>query len=48
MCEWIRNYLMNRMSTARVKLDKWQHNTMPMPGKRLDKEIFMSGHLTPI
>jgi hypothetical protein len=48
MCEWIRNYLMNRMSTARVKLDKWQHNIMPMPRKRLDKEIFMSGHWTPI
>jgi len=47
-CEWIRNYLMNRMSTARVKLDKWQHNIMPMPRKRLDKEVCMSGHWTPI
>ncbi len=48
MCEWIRNYLMNRMSACRVKLDKWQHNIMPMPRKRLDKEIFMSGQWTPM
>jgi len=48
MCEWISNYLMNRMSACRVKLDKWKHNIMPMPRKRLDKEIFMSGHWTPI
>jgi len=47
MCEWIRNYLINRMSTCRVKLDRWHHNIMPMPRKRLDKEIFMSGQWTP-
>ena len=47
MCEWIRNYLMNRMSTCRVKLERWHHNIMPMPRKRLDKEVFMSGQWTP-
>lgn len=40
MCEWIRNYLMNRISTARVKLGRWHHNIIPMPRKRLDKEVF--------
>jgi len=39
---------MNRMSTCRVKLDRWHHNIMPMPRKRLDKEVFKSGHWTPI
>ena len=39
---------MNRMSTCRVKLDRWHHNIMHMPKKRLDKEVFMSGHWTPI
>jgi hypothetical protein len=47
MCEWIRTYLMNRIGTARIKLDRWQHNIMPMPRKRLDKEVFLSGQWTP-
>ncbi|XP_058783743.1 uncharacterized protein LOC131658471 [Vicia villosa] len=34
MCEWIRNYLMNRMAISVSKLDKWQHNVMPIPRKR--------------
>jgi hypothetical protein len=47
MCEWIRTYLMNRIGTARNKLDRWQHNIMPMPRKRLDKEVVLSGQWTP-
>jgi hypothetical protein len=47
MCEWIRNYLMNRMATACSKLDRWQHNVMPNPRKRLDKEIEFSAHWVP-
>lgn len=47
MSEWIRNYLMSRMATSATKLEKWQHNIMPMPRKRLDKEIFMSAQWTP-
>ncbi|KAK2410603.1 hypothetical protein QL285_045960 [Trifolium repens] len=45
MCEWIRNYLMNRMSTSSSKLEKWEQRIMPMPMRRLDKEIYMSGQL---
>jgi len=33
MCEWIRNFLMNKMTTATSKLNRWQHNVMPMPRK---------------
>lgn len=28
MCEWIRSYLMNRMSNFTKKLDKWEHMIM--------------------
>jgi hypothetical protein len=34
LCEWIRNYLMNRMMTCTKKLEKWQNNVMPMVRKR--------------
>lgn len=44
ICEWIRKYLMNRLVTPATKLEKWQNRVMPMPRKRLDKEVFMSGH----
>ncbi|XP_058741902.1 uncharacterized protein LOC131614317 [Vicia villosa] len=44
MCEWIRKYLMNRLATSATKLEKWQHRVMPIPRKRLDTEVFNSGH----
>ncbi|KAI5427631.1 hypothetical protein KIW84_032876 [Lathyrus oleraceus] len=44
MCEWIRKYLMNRLATSATKFEKWQHIVMPMPRKRLDNEVFKSGH----
>jgi hypothetical protein len=47
LCEWIRNYLMNRMSTAVKKLEKWPHKIMPMPQKRLQKEVLMAGQWQP-
>lgn len=47
MVEWIRNYLMNRIANSVVKLDKWKHNVMPNPRKRLDKETYLSGEWLP-
>ncbi|XP_058773980.1 uncharacterized protein LOC131648214 [Vicia villosa] len=47
MCEWIRNYLMNRVAVSLTKLDRWKHKIMPMPRKRLDKEVVMSGNWIP-
>ncbi|KAI5427157.1 hypothetical protein KIW84_032540 [Lathyrus oleraceus] len=35
------------MATSVTKLDKWQHRVMPMPRKRLDKEVFDIGHWRP-
>ncbi|KAK2450797.1 hypothetical protein QL285_009897 [Trifolium repens] len=45
LCEWIRNYLMNRMMTCVTKLERWEHRMMPM--KRLEKEIVMADTLHP-
>ncbi|XP_058767340.1 uncharacterized protein LOC131641032 [Vicia villosa] len=47
MCEWIRKYLMSRCSNSTLKLDKWPHKVMPIPRKRLDNEVAMSGHWLP-
>lgn len=47
MCEWIRTYLMNRISTIRSKVGAWQHRIMPMPRKRLDREVALSGEWIP-
>ncbi|XP_058749599.1 uncharacterized protein LOC131622543 [Vicia villosa] len=47
MCEWIRKYLMNRCSNSALKLEKWPHTIMPIPRKRLDTEVAMSGHWLP-
>ncbi|XP_058781430.1 uncharacterized protein LOC131655613 [Vicia villosa] len=47
MCEWIRLYLMNRCSASSAKLKKWPHKVMPIPRKRLDKEVMLSGHWLP-
>lgn len=44
MAEWIRTYLMNRMSKLRNKLSNWQGDIMPMPRKRLNTEIQKSGN----
>jgi hypothetical protein len=46
LCEWIRNYLMNRMATCAHKLENWQHKIMPMPMRRLEKEVYMAGVTT--
>lgn len=43
MCKWIRNYCTNRIAANLKKLDNWPHDVMPMPRKRLDKEVMMSG-----
>jgi len=43
MAEWIRTYLMNKMSTNRVKLESWKYRIMPMPRKILNMEIEKSG-----
>jgi hypothetical protein len=48
LCEWIRNYLTTRMVTCTKKLEKWQHDVMPMPMKRLEKEICMASNWGPI
>jgi hypothetical protein len=44
MAEWIRTYLMNRMSKLRNKLSNWQGDIMPMPRKRLNTKIQKSGN----
>ncbi|GAU51502.1 hypothetical protein TSUD_413790 [Trifolium subterraneum] len=43
MCEWIRKYLM-RIATIRyqLQLGSWNNTVMPMPMKRLEKEIELS------
>jgi len=41
MAEWIRTYLMNRISTIRSKIGNWPYIIMPMPRKRLDREILL-------
>ncbi|XP_058765869.1 uncharacterized protein LOC131639388 [Vicia villosa] len=46
-CEWIRSYLMNRISSTVTKLEKLAHRIMPIPRKRLDKDVFMSGQWNP-
>ncbi|CAK8574067.1 unnamed protein product [Lathyrus sativus] len=47
MCEWNRNYLMNRRVVNLTKLDKWKHKIMPMHRKQLDNEVLMSGQWVP-
>lgn len=47
MCEWIRDYLMNRIANNLVKLNKWKHKVMPIPRKRLYKEVILSGQWLP-
>ncbi|XP_045805909.1 uncharacterized protein LOC123898916 [Trifolium pratense] len=42
MCEWIRIYLMNRMTTLRYKNVKYQQRIMPTPMKRLNREVELS------
>ena len=44
LCEWIRNYLMNRTSSSAKKLENWPHRIMPMPQRRLEKEVSMTGY----
>lgn len=47
ICEWIRNYLMSKISSTASKLDIWEHTIMIIYRKRLDKEVYMSGQWTP-
>ncbi|XP_058759549.1 uncharacterized protein LOC131632841 [Vicia villosa] len=46
MCEWIRKYITNRLSTSATKLEKWQHKVMPIP-RRLDNEVYNSAQWLP-
>jgi len=48
MCEVIRNYLMNKNSTLRQKVDRWEKWACPKPRYRLDKEVEKSSSWTPI
>jgi hypothetical protein len=47
MCEWIRQYLMNRIATIRYKLGSWEGRVMPMPMRRLNKEVEAAGGWLP-
>ncbi len=47
LCEWIRNYLMNRTSSSVKKLANWPHRILPMPQRRLEKEVSMTGYWQP-
>ncbi|GAU45522.1 hypothetical protein TSUD_186790 [Trifolium subterraneum] len=47
ICEWIRNYLMNRSSASVSKLTNWPHRILPMPQRRLEKEVSMTGYWQP-
>lgn len=38
---------MNKVAINLVKLDKWKHNKMPKPRKRLDKKVMSSGQWLP-
>ncbi|KAI5392484.1 hypothetical protein KIW84_077040 [Lathyrus oleraceus] len=38
---------MNMVDSSLFKLGKWKHNGMPVPRKRFDKEIQMSGQWLP-
>jgi hypothetical protein len=44
MAEWVRTYIMNRITTLREKLSRWEQNIMPMPKKRLNTEIQKAGN----
>lgn len=48
MGEWIRNYLMNRNSVLRQKVDRWNQNICPKSKYRLDKKVENSGNWTAI
>ncbi|CAK8571098.1 unnamed protein product [Lathyrus sativus] len=47
MCEWIRNYLMNRNESLREKVDRWNHRIMPRPRLRLDMKVEHAGNWIP-
>jgi hypothetical protein len=47
MCEWIRKYLMNMIATIRYKLGSWERRVMPMPMRRLNKEVEAAGGWLP-
>ncbi|GAU21282.1 hypothetical protein TSUD_286920 [Trifolium subterraneum] len=47
LCEWIRNYLMNRTSASVSKLANWPHRILPMPQRRLENEVSMTGYWQP-
>ncbi|KAI5411862.1 hypothetical protein KIW84_056796 [Lathyrus oleraceus] len=38
---------MNMMPNSSKKLDRWEHRIMPIPRKRLDKEVYTSGQWIP-
>lgn len=47
MCEWIRNYLMNKNANLRERVDRWNRMIIPKPRLRLDKEAEHAGNQIP-
>ncbi|KAI5443105.1 hypothetical protein KIW84_011948 [Lathyrus oleraceus] len=47
MCEWIRNYLMNKNARLREKVDIWKHKIMPRTRPKLDKDVEHTGNWIP-
>ncbi|XP_050890787.1 uncharacterized protein LOC127096238 [Lathyrus oleraceus] len=47
MCEWIRNYLMNKNANLREMDDGWNHRIIPRPRLRFDKELEHVGNWIP-
>ncbi|PNX76999.1 hypothetical protein L195_g032959, partial [Trifolium pratense] len=50
MCEWVRKYIMNRIASIKyeLRLGSWNNRIMPMPMKRLNREIALSAGWLPI
>lgn len=46
MCEWIRNYLMNKNTSLRESIYRWKHIIMYRPRLILDKEVKNEGNWT--
>lgn len=44
LVEWIRSYLMNRLSTFRERLDNYHGDIMPKPRKHFNIEVEKSGN----
>ncbi|XP_050876144.1 uncharacterized protein LOC127079818 [Lathyrus oleraceus] len=47
LCEWIRNYIINRISSLRERVDRWKHKIIHIPRLKFDKEVEHVGNLIP-